>query len=122
MILFKYKQYNYNSITDNVINALTIQSKFQVGQFCKEKNLRLHCDGARLFNAAAQLGVSAYSLVEPCDSVSICLSKGLGAPVGSVVVGNKDFIARFDEFNIDVEEGRIHQYFSFTKIKSIHIS
>ena len=50
-----------------------------------------------MFNAAAQLGVPASSLVEPCDSVSVCLSKGLGAPVGSVVVGKKDFIARFDE-------------------------
>lgn len=71
--------------------------KIQVGEFCKEKNLPLHCDGARLFNAAAQLGVPASSLVEPCDSVSVCLSKGLGAPVGSVVVGKKDFIARFDK-------------------------
>ena len=49
-----------------------------------------------MFNAAAQLGVPASSLVEPCDSVSVCLSKGLGAPVGSVVVGKKNFIARFD--------------------------
>ena len=71
--------------------------KIQVGEFCKEKNLPLHCDGARLFNAAAQLGVPASSLVEPCDSVSVCLSKGLGAPVGSVIVGKKDFIARFDK-------------------------
>ena len=57
--------------------------------------LPLHCDGARLFNAAEQMGVPAASLVEPCDSVSVCLSKGLGAPVGSVVVGNENFIARY---------------------------
>lgn len=62
---------------------------------CKEMNHPLHCDGARLFNAAEQLGVSAASLVEPCDSVSVCLSKGLGAPVGSVVVGSESFISRF---------------------------
>ena len=67
----------------------------KVGDFCKNNNIPLHCDGARLFNAAAQLGVSASSLVEPCDSVSVCLSKGLGAPVGSVVVGRKSFIARY---------------------------
>ena len=67
----------------------------KVGDFCKKNNIPLHCDGARLFNAAAQLGVSASSLVEPCDSVSVCLSKGLGAPVGSVVVGRKSFIARY---------------------------
>ena len=78
------------------IEIQNIECQFQVGEFCKEKNLPLHCDGARLFNAAAQLGVPASSLVEPCDSVSVCLSKGLGAPVGSVVVGKKDFIARFD--------------------------
>ena len=57
-------------------------------------NLPLHCDGARIFNAAEQVGISAASLVEPCDSVSVCLSKGLGAPVGSVIVGKKTFIAR----------------------------
>ena len=68
---------------------------YKVGDFCKKNNIPLHCDGARLFNAAAQLGISASSLVEPCDSVSVCLSKGLGAPVGSVVVGSKSFIARY---------------------------
>ena len=67
----------------------------KVGDFCEKNNIPLHCDGARLFNAAVQLGVSASSLVEPCDSVSVCLSKGLGAPVGSVVVGSKSFIARY---------------------------
>ena len=66
----------------------------EVGDACTDMNLQLHCDGARLFNAAEQLGVPAASLVEPCDSVSVCLSKGLGAPVGSVVVGNKRFIER----------------------------
>ena len=71
----------------------------KVGDFCKKNNIPLHCDGARLFNAAVQLGVSAFSLVEPCDSVSVCLSKGLGAPVGSVVVGSKSFIARYTFHN-----------------------
>ncbi|MDQ6857001.1 MAG: beta-eliminating lyase-related protein, partial [Candidatus Dormibacteraeota bacterium] len=49
--------------------------------------LRVHCDGARLFNAAVALQVDASSLVASCDTVSVCLSKGLGAPVGSVVSG-----------------------------------
>lgn len=55
--------------------------------------LRVHCDGARLFNAAVALGVDAASLVEHCDTISVCLSKGLGAPVGSVVSGDTDCIA-----------------------------
>jgi len=50
--------------------------------------LRVHCDGARLFNAAVALGVDPTRLVSACDTVSVCLSKGLGAPVGSVVSGD----------------------------------
>ena len=50
--------------------------------------LRVHCDGARLFNAAIALGEDAGRLVASCDTVSVCLSKGLGAPVGSVVSGD----------------------------------
>jgi threonine aldolase len=54
--------------------------------------LRVHCDGARLFNAAVALGVSPADLVDECDTVSVCVSKGLGAPVGSVVAGDKPVI------------------------------
>ncbi len=54
--------------------------------------LHLHLDGARLFNAAVALGVDAQDIAQHCDSVSICLSKGLGAPMGSVLVGNAEFI------------------------------
>jgi threonine aldolase len=57
-----------------------------------ECGLRVHCDGARLFNAAAATQASAARLVQRCDTVSICLSKGLGAPVGSVVSGDADVI------------------------------
>lgn len=55
--------------------------------------LRVHLDGARLFNAAAALGCSAAELAHGCDSVMFCLSKGLAAPVGSLLVGDADFIA-----------------------------
>ncbi|MGE5073198.1 MAG: GntG family PLP-dependent aldolase, partial [Anaerolineae bacterium] len=51
-------------------------------------------DGARIFNAAAALGVPARELTEPVDSVTFCLSKGLCAPVGSVLCGDKNFIYR----------------------------
>lgn len=56
--------------------------------------LSCHLDGARLFNAALGSGTDPRELVAPFDSVSICLSKGLGAPVGSVLLGNKDFITQ----------------------------
>lgn len=55
--------------------------------------LRLHLDGARLFNAAVALGVDADDIATHCHSVSVCLSKGLGAPVGSLLCGDAAFIA-----------------------------
>ncbi len=54
--------------------------------------LAMHLDGARLFNAAVALGVSARRIADHFDSVSVCLSKGLGTPVGSVLVGTREFI------------------------------
>ena len=63
-------------------------------QLAQELGLRLHLDGARLFNAAAASQTTAAALAAPFDSVMVCLSKGLAAPVGSVVVGSGDFIAR----------------------------
>jgi len=65
-----------------------------VRALCDRYGLALHIDGARLFNAAAALNVSAAELVAPADSISICLSKGLCAPVGSLLVGSREFIAR----------------------------
>ena len=58
------------------------------------KGLATHLDGARLFNAAVTSGVPATDIARGFDSVSVCFSKGLGAPVGSALVGPKDFIAR----------------------------
>jgi threonine aldolase len=72
--------------------ALSPDYTRQVGELARQHNLRLHLDGARLFNAAVVQGVSAKELAGPVDSVSICLSKGLSAPVGSVLCGSKDFI------------------------------
>lgn len=66
----------------------------QVGTLAREHGLRVHLDGARLFNAAAALGVPAADLAKDADSVTFCLSKGLCAPVGSVLCGSKDFIRR----------------------------
>jgi len=63
-----------------------------VSALAQRRGLALHLDGARVFNAAVALGVDVKALVRGCDSVSFCLSKGLGAPVGSVVVGSQTFI------------------------------
>lgn len=60
----------------------------------RERGLACHLDGARLFNAAVASGVSADVLARPFDSVSVCLSKGLGAPVGSVLVGSAELIGK----------------------------
>ena len=57
-----------------------------------DRGLPVHLDGARLFNAAVALGVNARDLAAPADSVMFCLSKGLGAPVGSLLTGTADFI------------------------------
>ncbi|MDX2012410.1 MAG: low-specificity L-threonine aldolase [Myxococcaceae bacterium] len=59
----------------------------------RRSGLSTHLDGARLFNAAVKSRVSAADLTRPFDSVSVCLSKGLGAPVGSLLVGARDFIS-----------------------------
>jgi threonine aldolase len=61
---------------------------------CDERGLALHLDGARLFNAAVAQAVPVRTLVAPFHSVSVCLSKGLGAPVGSVLLGSAELIAR----------------------------
>jgi threonine aldolase len=62
--------------------------------FTRERDLALHLDGARLFNAAVACGVPAREIARHFDSVSVCLSKGLGAPVGSVLVGSAALIEK----------------------------
>ena len=64
----------------------------RVGDLARRHGLKVHIDGARIFNAAVALDVPAADLVADADSVSFCLSKGLAAPVGSLICGNADFI------------------------------
>jgi threonine aldolase len=63
-----------------------------IADLARERRIPAHLDGARLFNAAAALAVPAAALARPFDSVMVCLSKGLGAPVGSVVAGPRGFV------------------------------
>ncbi|NHM29442.1 low-specificity L-threonine aldolase [Neobacillus terrae] len=66
----------------------------EIFMLAKENNIPVHIDGARLFNAAAALGCPVTDFSNNSDSVQICLSKGLGAPVGSLLVGSEEFIRR----------------------------
>ena len=63
-----------------------------IGEWAHEKGLKLHLDGARVFNASIASGRSVREICEPFDSVSFCLSKGLGAPVGSLICGRRSFL------------------------------
>lgn len=65
-----------------------------VAAIARRHGVPLHVDGARFFNASVALGLSPRELAGPADSVAFCMSKGLGCPIGSLVVGDRDFIAR----------------------------
>ena len=72
--------------------ALPVAYLQEAAALAHRRGLSTHLDGARLFNAAVKLGVPAREIAAPFDSVSVCFSKGLGAPVGSALVGSRDFI------------------------------
>nr|ABR18450.1 unknown [Picea sitchensis] len=74
--------------------CITAEYTDKLGELAKSYGLKVHVDGARIFNASTALGVPVDRLVSAADSVSVCLSKGLGAPVGSVIVGSQEFIAK----------------------------
>ncbi|MCH8118825.1 MAG: low-specificity L-threonine aldolase [Planctomycetes bacterium] len=74
-------------------SALTPEYMETVAALAKDRGLMVHLDGARIFNAAVALQVDVKELTRHADSLSFCLSKGLSAPVGSVVCGTKEFIA-----------------------------
>jgi len=66
----------------------------QAWNFTRERGLALHVDGARIFNALVEYGCDLKAIAQYCDSFTICLSKGLGTPVGSLLVGDKAYIVR----------------------------
>ena len=82
--------------THNACYGSPINTDFfnEVKNIAKKHNIAIHLDGARIFNAAIALNKSVDELTKNCDSVSCCLSKGLSAPVGSVILGNKKFISK----------------------------
>lgn len=70
-----------------------LQDLKAIQNVCRTQNLALHLDGARIFNALAETGDTTLEIGGVFDSISVCLSKGLGAPVGSVLIGSRSFIA-----------------------------
>jgi threonine aldolase len=83
-----------NTVNKGGGSVYTIDEMKSIGDSCKKNNLIYHLDGARLFNALEVLNASPIDLAGIFDSISICLSKGLGAPVGSVLLCKKDFIKK----------------------------
>jgi threonine aldolase len=81
---------------ENTIGGRVLPPAYQrqVTQFAHEKGLITHLDGARIYNALVKLGIDERTVVAGFDSVSVCLSKGLGAPAGSVLLGARDCIER----------------------------
>lgn len=81
---------------ENTLNGKVVPQSWiiEVSEFCKKRGLKLHMDGARLWNASVASGLPASEIVAPVDSVTFCLSKGLGAPAGSVLCGTKEFCDR----------------------------
>ena len=69
-----------------------IENLKEIYAFAKENNIKVHIDGARIFNASVETGISLKEYASYCDSISFCFSKGLGAPVGSILCGESDFI------------------------------
>ncbi|WP_347254770.1 low-specificity L-threonine aldolase [Leminorella grimontii] len=74
--------------------ALPLDYLHQAWAFTRKKKLALHVDGARIFNAAVAMNVPLTTLTQYCDTLTICLSKGLGAPVGSLLCGSTEYIKR----------------------------
>jgi threonine aldolase len=81
--------------TSNTCNGIPLTPWYmeRIADVAREHGLKIHVDGARIFNAAAALGVDVRDLVKNADSVTFCLSKGLCAPVGSVLCGTHKFIS-----------------------------
>lgn len=79
-------------------NYYTIDEIKPITKLCKERGLKLHLDGARLFNVLVETKENTQTIGNCFDSISICISKGLGAPVGSLLIGDSDFIKRARKF------------------------
>ena len=85
----------HNASSGRALDAAQMKAMADAGH---EKGLNVHLDGARIFNSAVALGVPASDLTEHVDTATFCLSKGLACPIGSIVVGSKNFIQEADRW------------------------
>lgn len=85
-----------NALSNGMV--VPLKTMQQIYEIAKKHNLPVHLDGARLFNAAAYLGVSAQEICKNTDSVTFCLSKGLCSPVGSILAGSKAYIEKAKKY------------------------
>jgi threonine aldolase len=85
---------NTHNLSGGRVVPLELQNR--LCHVAHERGLAVHLDGARIFNAAIQQGVSAAAVAQHADSVMFCLSKGLSCPLGSLLVGSREFIAKAD--------------------------
>lgn len=81
---------------ENTHNGKVLPREYlrEAWEFTRQRNLGLHVDGARIFNAVVEYGCELRDITQYCDSFTICLSKGLGTPVGSLLVGSAEYIRR----------------------------
>jgi threonine aldolase len=79
----------YNLNRGYIMSLKNIQ---EISKICKENGIPIYMDGARVFNAAVAMGINIKEIVDPVDAVQLCLTKGLGAPIGSLLMGNKEFL------------------------------
>lgn len=83
-----------NTVNKGGGSVYTVEEMKAISDFCRSRKLIIHLDGARIFNALEFLGKTPADLMDIFDSVSVCISKGLGAPAGSVLAGSKEMIRK----------------------------
>lgn len=108
---------------ENPIHGIVypIEEISKISHWCRSNSIALHLDGARIWDAHLATGVSFKEFGKYFDSISICLSKGLGAPIGSVLVGNRQFINKANHFKKQ-NGGGIRQCGMLTRMASIAIT
>ncbi|OUM55523.1 hypothetical protein BVG19_g5070 [[Candida] boidinii] len=107
---------------ENTLHGLIfpIDEIAKISKWCHENNIILHLDGARIWNASAATGISLKEYGQYFDSISLCLSKSLGAPIGSILVGKKDFLKKANHFKKQ-NGGGIRQCGMLTRMATIAI-
>lgn len=107
---------------ENTLHGIVypFEELLRISKWCKEKQIPLHCDGARLWNASVESGHTFEEYGQIFDSISICLSKSIGAPIGSVLVGTKKFITKANHYRKQ-NGGGIRQSGTIAKMASVAI-